>query len=62
MIGDELVKRGYHAGKLIGAVAAEIDGNGGGQPFFASAVGNKEEGLKVVVETLLNKLQEGPNA
>lgn len=62
MIGDELVKRGYHAGKLIGAVAAEIDGSGGGQPFFASAVGNKEDGLKIVVDTLLNKLQEGPNA
>ena len=62
MIGDELVKRGFHAGKLIGEVAPMIDGSGGGQPFFASAVGSKEDGLKAVVDTLLNKLQEGSEA
>ncbi len=62
MLGDELVKQGYHAGKLIKEAAAAIGGSGGGQPFFASAVGSRAEGLKEAAAMLLNKLQAAPNA
>lgn len=38
-VTDDLVKRGYHAGKLISQVAAVTGGKGGGKPGFAQAGG-----------------------
>jgi alanyl-tRNA synthetase len=38
-VSDDLVKRGVHAGKLIGAVAKLAGGGGGGQPARAQAGG-----------------------
>jgi alanyl-tRNA synthetase len=40
---DDLVKRGVHAGKLVGQVAALVGGKGGGKPTMAQA-GGKEPG------------------
>ena len=42
-VSDDLVKRGVHAGKLIGQVAKIAGGGGGGQPNKAQA-GGKEPG------------------
>jgi alanyl-tRNA synthetase len=57
MITDDLVKsRNLDAGKLVRELAREIDGGGGGQPFFATAGGKKIDGLEKAlarVETLL---------
>jgi alanyl-tRNA synthetase len=52
MIGEELAKTNkYHAGNMVKELAKEIDGGGGGQPFFATAGGKNLNGLdKVLVK------------
>ncbi len=42
-VSDDLVKKGFHAGKLIGQVAKIAGGGGGGQPNKAQAGGKQPE-------------------
>jgi len=50
MLSDAVVaEKKLHAGEMIKQLAKEIDGGGGGQPFFATAGGKKIEGLDAVV-------------
>ena len=50
IIDDELVKaKNLNAGNIIKDLAKEINGGGGGQPFYAQAGGSKLEGLDAAI-------------
>jgi len=51
IIDDNLVKeKNLNAGNIIRDLAKEINGGGGGQPFYAQAGGSKLEGLSTAIE------------
>lgn len=57
MIGENLAKTNkYHAGNIVKELAKEIDGGGGGQPFFATAGGKNLNGLDNVLTKVKNLL------
>ncbi len=59
-VTDDLVKKGLHAGKLVGQIAKVVGGGGGGKPTLAQAGGKEPEKLpealdlakRLVIETL----------
>ncbi|MFA7134275.1 MAG: alanine--tRNA ligase, partial [Bacteroidales bacterium] len=53
MYTDDLIAHGYNASKDIREAAKLINGGGGGQPFFATAGGKKNEGIDYAMEKLI---------
>lgn len=54
-ISKELVaEKSLNAGKIIKELGQYIDGNGGGQPFFASGKGKNAEGVKEVLDKVVD--------
>ena len=62
MLGDEIVAAGANASQVVRTAAKEINGGGGGQPFFATAGGKNPEGMQkaidVAVELIKNELNK----
>jgi alanyl-tRNA synthetase len=51
IINDELVKtKNLNAGNIVRELAKEINGGGGGQPFYAQAGGSKLDGLNSALD------------
>ena len=50
MLTDDLVKKGLDARVMIQELAKEIQGSGGGQPFFATAGGDNIAAISSVLE------------
>ncbi|MDR1671548.1 MAG: alanine--tRNA ligase [Alistipes sp.] len=56
-LGDEIVARGVNAGNVVRQAASEIDGNGGGQPFFAMAGGKNSDGLERAMDKAIELIK-----
>jgi alanyl-tRNA synthetase len=50
MLSDNLVEKGLNADQIIREAAKEINGGGGGQPFFATAGGKNPDNLQKAID------------
>ncbi len=57
MVTDDLIARGYDAGRIIQPLAREINGSGGGKRHFAQAGGADSERLKTIIQNIENFIQ-----
>jgi len=58
MISENIVaEKGLDAGKIVREAGREIQGGGGGQPFYATAGGKNPTGLQAAIDKALSFLQ-----
>jgi alanyl-tRNA synthetase len=57
-ISPELVKRGLHAGRLVGEIARPIGGSGGGRPEMGQAGGGEAGRIQEALALVEQKVQE----
>ena len=57
LLSDDLVATGLNATNVAREAAKEIQGGGGGQPFFASAGGKNAAGIQKAIEKALEAIK-----
>jgi alanyl-tRNA synthetase len=57
-VTEDLVKKGLHAGKLVGQVAKVVGGGGGGKPTMAQAGGKEPAKLALALQLARNLATE----
>jgi alanyl-tRNA synthetase len=57
-VTDDLVKKGMHAGKLVGQVAKVVGGGGGGKPTMAQAGGKEPDKLPEALQLAVKLAQD----
>jgi alanyl-tRNA synthetase len=57
-VTEDLVKKGLHAGRLVGAVARLVGGGGGGRPDMAQAGGRLPGELSKALQAVAGLVQE----
>ena len=62
MLGEEIVAQGINASQVIREAAKEINGGGGGQPFFATAGGKNADGLDNAIPKAVELIRAGISA
>lgn len=58
ILGDDVVAMGLDASAIVREAAKEIQGGGGGQPFFAMAGGKRPEGLENAMDAAKRIINE----
>jgi len=51
VVTDDLVKKGVHAGKIVGQIGRELGGGGGGKPHMATAGGKETDNLEKILKS-----------
>ena len=62
MLGEEIVAQGINASQVIREAAKEINGGGGGEPFFATAGGKNADGLDNAILKAVELIRAGISA
>jgi alanyl-tRNA synthetase len=57
-VSPELVKRGLHAGRLVGEIARSIGGSGGGRPEMGQAGGGEASRIQEALDLVEQKVRE----
>ncbi|MCM1169201.1 MAG: alanine--tRNA ligase [Bacteroides sp.] len=57
LVGEELAKKGFHAGNIIREACRQMGGSGGGQPGFATGSGSQPDNLMDAIKSVFSQLQ-----
>jgi len=57
VLSQPMVDAGFHAGNMVREAAKLMDGNGGGQPFMATAGGKNPNGVNAAIDSVIEMIK-----